>query len=62
MYIDCVVQMRSNDAIFGYKNDYDWQCHILRQVCLYTDKLPGNIHWQVQNLHIYERHFKYLEN
>lgn len=61
-YIDCVVQMRSNDAIFGYKNDYDWQYHILRQVCLYTDKLPGNIHWQVQNLHIYERHFKYLEN
>ena len=61
-YINCVVQMRSNDAIFGYKNDYDWQYHILRQVCLYTDKLPGNIHWQVQNLHIYERHFKYLEN
>jgi len=62
--LHCVVQMRSNDVVFGYKNDYAWQEHILHQLCEdineYQGRAPltvGNIHWQVQNLHVYERHF-----
>lgn len=55
--LQAVVQMRSNDVVFGYKNDYAWQQHVLE---LLADDLgidPGFITWQVQNLHVYERHF-----
>ena len=55
--LNCVVQMRSNDVMFGYRNDYAWQEHVL---CELADDLrinDGEIYWQVQNLHVYERHF-----
>ena len=61
--LHCVVQMRSNDVVFGYKNDYAWQKHVLNTLAkditaLSEEKITaGNIHWQVQNLHVYERHF-----
>jgi thymidylate synthase len=63
--IHCVVQMRSNDVVFGYKNDYAWQKYVLDSLVkyinlheLHPDELStGNIHWQVQNLHVYEKHF-----
>jgi thymidylate synthase len=60
--------MRSNDVIFGYKNDYAWQKHVLDKLVFdYNDSIryssertfieAGDIHWQVMNLHVYERHF-----
>ena len=61
-----VVQMRSNDVVFGYKNDYAWQLYVLEQLVKdYNDckenGVPelkaGDLIWQVQNLHVYERHF-----
>ena len=63
-----VVQMRSNDVIFGYKNDYAWQRYVLNTLVNdYNESIryaegrdpvtPGDIHWQVMNLHVYERHF-----
>ena len=70
--IHAVVQMRSNDVVFGYKNDYAWQLHVLTQLVddynyCYLDAAwdadhrnamkVGTITWQVQNLHVYERHF-----
>ena len=70
--IHCVVQMRSNDVVYGYKNDYAWQKHVLdcftndynRSFAEKTwdadyrrDMEVGSITWQVQNLHVYERHF-----
>ena len=70
--IHAVVQMRSNDVVFGYKNDYAWQLHVLESLVndynyCYLDNaadadyrkemVVGNIIWQVQNLHVYERHF-----
>jgi len=61
--LHCVVQMRSNDVVFGYKNDYAWQRYVLNKLesDLYYNGYPlkagGKIHWQVQNLHVYERHF-----
>ncbi len=61
--IHAVVQMRSNDVVFGYKNDYAWQMHVLKELCKelsdlnYDELHPGTIQWQVQNLHVYERHF-----
>jgi len=66
----CVVQMRSNDVVFGYKNDYAWQLYVLKELvsdyndCIsFDDKeraehiSAGTIIWQVQNMHVYERHF-----
>ena len=55
--VQCVVQMRSNDVVYGYKNDYAWQHFVLGQVANALDLTPGFITWQVQNLHVYERHF-----
>ena len=60
--IHAVVQMRSNDVVFGYKNDYAWQRYVMDLIASdlsggnkhYT---VGNLYWQVQNLHVYERHF-----
>jgi thymidylate synthase len=61
--LNVVVQMRSNDVIFGYKNDLAWQQHVQSKFLNdYNDitgsKLTaGQIHWQVANLHVYEKHF-----
>ena len=62
-----VVQMRSNDVIFGYKNDYAWQRYLMKSLVDDYNGLnmydkgdhieEGSITWQVQNLHVYERHF-----
>ena len=57
-----VSQMRSNDVVFGYKNDYAWAQHLMDRA---IDNLneetynltKGDLIWQVMNLHVYERHF-----
>ena len=65
--LDCVVQMRSNDVVYGYKNDYAWQEFVLRKLASDISFSRGEeiesgyIHWQVQNLHVYERHFKLVK-
>jgi thymidylate synthase len=63
-----VVQMRSNDALFGFKNDVHWakyvQQKLVDDVRPFTETVklePGIIHWSVQNLHVYEKHFKFVE-
>lgn len=61
------VYMRSNDAVFGYNNDLAWQKHVRDSLIddLETDTykryLPGPIYWNVGSLHVYERHFKFVE-
>ena len=55
--LQAVVQMRSNDVVFGYKNDYAWQQTVLENMANDLGIDPGFITWQVQNLHVYERHF-----
>ena len=53
-----IVQMRSNDVVFGYRNDYAWQKHVADTltVDLGLTKEPKII-WHVGSLHVYERHF-----
>jgi thymidylate synthase len=55
--LHAIVQMRSNDVVFGYKNDYAWQSYVLDNLCLETGVQRGDIHWNVGSLHVYERHF-----
>ena len=67
--LHAMVYMRSNDAVFGYKNDYAWQKHVLLEVWEYLrhafskfDTLGlGDIYWNVASLHVYERHFKFID-
>ena len=67
--VHAVVQMRSNDAVFGYKNDRAWQQYVLEQV---TDALNdwkptqekykvGNLYWNAGSLHVYARHFHLID-
>lgn len=65
--LNAYVIMRSNDAIFGYNNDFAWQEEVL--VELFQDLLPvypelqcGEIYWNAISLHIYERHFDLIED
>lgn len=55
--VNALVYMRSNDAIFGYKNDYAWQEYVLACVCDELNLPMGYIYWNVASLHVYERHF-----
>jgi len=57
-----VSQMRSNDVIFGYKNDYAWAQHLMDRAVSDLHQAgyeltKGDLTWQVMNLHVYERHF-----
>lgn len=58
--LNCIVQMRSNDAIFGYKNDFAWADHVHRDLCADLGVEVGEITWQVGSLHVYERHFNLI--
>lgn len=60
-HVNALVYMRSNDAVFGYKNDFAWQKHVLDQVAEETNIPAGNIYWNVASLHVYERHFDLIK-
>jgi len=63
-----VSQMRSNDVVYGYKNDYAWAQHLMDKFVKQWNTMAevfgdnsqiekGMLTWQVMNLHVYERHF-----
>ena len=63
-----VSQMRSNDVVFGYKNDYAWAQYLMDKAVTYynshqkifgenSEIEKGQLIWQVMNLHVYEKHF-----
>lgn len=62
-----IVYMRSNDAVFGFNNDYYWhrtvQQELANDLCskgnLKISLSP--IEWNAGSLHVYERHFNLLE-
>lgn len=55
--LNAVVNMRSNDVVFGYRNDYAWQQYVLTALAEELDVAPGTITWQVGSLHVYSRHW-----
>ena len=59
--LHCSVSMRSNDVIYGYKNDYAWQQYVLQQLANDLGVDTGKMIWQVQNLHVYEKHFDLIQ-
>jgi thymidylate synthase len=59
--LNAVVQMRSNDVVFGYKNDYAWQKFVLDRLAADLETDPGQIIWNAGSLHVYERHFNLVK-
>ena len=73
-HLNYIVYMRSNDAVFGFDNDALWHMHVQERL---SRDLFGNIPtlteitgpiicdpivWNAGSLHVYERHFKFLED
>ena len=67
-----VSQMRSNDVVFGYKNDYAWAQYLMDKMVSRWNQMAemtgehesiekGMLTWQVMNLHVYERHFNLVK-
>lgn len=65
--VHAIVQMRSNDAIFGYKNDRAWQQHVLEKLTTDLNSATnseygvGNLYWNAGSLHVYARHFHLID-
>ena len=61
--IHAIVNMRSNDAWAGYRNDRAWQEYVLCELVSDYNRLTeskvgiGNIYWNVGSLHLYSRQF-----
>lgn len=65
--VNAVVNMRSNDVVFGYRNDYAWQLYVLEQLTKLLNASGknysvGDIIWNVGSLHVYSRHFYLVDN
>ena len=66
-FLETVVQMRSNDVVFGYRNDYAWQKYVQKQLVNDLNGFgvhcaPGRMFWNASSLHIYERHYRLLDD
>jgi thymidylate synthase len=59
--LHAVVQMRSNDAVFGYKNDRAWQQHVLEKLAGDLGVPVGDLYWNVGSLHVYARHYHLVD-
>lgn len=68
-WIDCIVNFRSCDAVFGFNNDFAWMRYVLNRLVedlapVWKEKgkelMNGHIYWNAGSLHIYERHFDIL--
>ena len=61
-----VVNMRSNDAIYGFFNDFAWFCTVQERLLQdllshYPDLEMGTITHIANSFHVYERHFPMLQ-
>lgn len=66
-YLDYIVYMRSNDAVFGFNNDALWHLYVQELLVhhlktVYNNINIGKLYWNAGSIHVYERHFKFLEN
>lgn len=60
-----VINQRSCDAVYGYKNDIYWHRTVFNKALnelkeFYPELKKGDFIHQVGSLHLYERHFKFL--
>lgn len=56
------VTMRSNDVVFGYRNDRAWAKHVQDKLAAELGVPSGQLYWQAGSLHVYERHFDLISS
>jgi len=61
-----IINQRSCDAIFGFKNDLFWHKYVQRELVKdlkedYPELEVGEIQYQFGSLHVYERHFNLIK-
>jgi len=59
--LDSIVLMRSNDLIYGLSYDLPWFIYLQKEVSNKTNIDIGKYHHYATSLHVYEKHFKMLE-
>jgi thymidylate synthase len=62
-----IIHQRSCDMVYGFFNDFTWHCFVYRKLYrklknIYSDLKIGDIIYNIDSAHIYEKHFKFLEN
>ena len=60
--LDCIVWMRSNDFIFGLTYDLPWFTYLQKVIAKELNIEIGTYTHFATSLHVYERHFKMIEN
>lgn len=60
--LHAIVQMRSNDAWAGYRNDFAWQLTVQYALANDLGIEPGFIVWNAGSLHVYERQFYLVDH
>ncbi|AKU43690.1 thymidylate synthase [Citrobacter phage Merlin] len=67
--VHAIVSMRSNDVVFGFRNDYAWQKYVLDKLVSDLNEgdssreyKAGDIIWNAGSLHVYERHFYLVDH
>ena len=56
------VQMRSNDAWAGYRNDRAWQNHVQSKMAAELGVDVGNLYWTVTSLHVYSSNYYLIDH
>lgn len=61
--LEYIVNMRSNDAWYGLRNDLEWHKYVYERMFdllkkQYPELIPGHIHWNAGSIHIYDRNIK----
>ncbi len=51
------VRMRSNDVVYGFKNDRAWQKYVHEMLAKDLNVEVGTMIWHAGSLHVYEKHF-----
>ena len=64
--LEYIVNMRSNDSIYGLQNDYSWHRYVYFKMYnflkrFYPNLKIGHIYWNVGSMHVYERHYELLD-
>lgn len=65
-HLKYIVYMRSNDGVFGFNNDLYWHKWVRDKLAweltdTYKTVICDDVEWNSGSLHVYERHFKFLE-
>jgi thymidylate synthase len=53
--------LRSNDSVFGYTADVHWAMYVQKMLADDLGIEVGDLIWTASSLHVYERHFKFVE-